>query len=74
MEGENGKINVKRNKVRIYQSFLNLEYESNSTFMIITETVDFIPIRTYYYKIPESFKSNNCVKELDELPTPYCPN
>jgi hypothetical protein len=67
--------NLKCNRVRIYHHILDLEYHSHSTYLIETETIDHIPVRTYYFKVPESYyKENRVIDELEEMTYPYCPN
>jgi hypothetical protein len=38
---------------RIYQTVLNLEEETGITYIILTETSDYIPVRCYIYKVPD---------------------
>ena len=61
-------------RVMIYLHELNLEYECNNTYYLITELVDGEPNRTFYYKIPESYKDNRLLGEMHERYCPYCPN
>jgi hypothetical protein len=58
----------------LYHHELNLEYEHNATYFIISEIEDGIPHRTFYYKIPETYKDNSLLGELHERYAPYCPN
>lgn len=60
--------------VIIYQQEINLEYEYNVTFFLITEIVNGKPLHTYYYEIPESYKDNRLLGELHERYAPFCPN
>ena len=62
------------NKVTIYHHELNLEYERQATFFLITEMNDGEPHRTYYYKIPDNYKDNSLLGEIHERYCPYCPN
>ncbi len=62
------------NKVTIYQHELNLEYEYQATYFLITEMEDEKPRRTYYYKIPDNYKDNSLLGALHERYAPYCPN
>ena len=60
--------------VTIIHQELNLEYEHNTTFFIITEIENGESFRTYYYKIPDSYKDNALLGELHEKYAKYCPN
>jgi len=61
-------------RLQIHQSELNLEYEYNNTYLLITELVDGEPKRTFYYKIPESYKDNRLLGEMHERYCPFSPN
>jgi hypothetical protein len=63
-----------RTNITIYHHELNLEYEHNSTYFLITEIEDGEPLRTYYYLIPDSYKSNTLLGNFHERYAPYCPN
>ena len=63
-----------KKKVAIYHCVLNLEYEYNTTFFLITEMVGDTPNRTYCYKIPSNYKDESLLGELHEKFAPYCPN
>jgi hypothetical protein len=58
----------------IYHHVLDLDYENNSTFFLITEIKDGEPQRTYYYKIPDSYKDNRLMGQMHEKYNQYCPN
>lgn len=60
--------------LKIFQHELNLEYEYNSTFVLITEVLDGKPLYTYYFTIPDSYKDNRLLGELHENYAPFCPN
>lgn len=60
--------------VRIYQHKLNLEYENNTTYLLLTEMVNGEPKATYYYKIPDNYKDKSLLGEMHERYCPYCPN
>ena len=60
--------------VRFHHHELNLEYENNTTYFLITEIVDGEPQRTYYYKIPDAYKDNRLLGEIHERYCPFCPN
>jgi hypothetical protein len=60
--------------VKIYHHVLNLEYEHNVTYFLITEIIDGVPKRTYYYKIPESYKDDRLLGQMHERYCQYCPN
>lgn len=60
--------------IKIYQHELNLEYENNTTFFMITEIDDGIPLRTYYFKIPDNFKNDILLGNLPNKYADYCPN
>lgn len=62
------------NTVTIYHQELNLEYEYNTTYFLITEIEEGVPQRTYYYLIPDSYKSNTLLGNFHERYAPYCPN
>jgi hypothetical protein len=61
-------------KVKIYHQILDLEYEHNSSFFLITEIVDGQPQTSYYYRIPDNYKDNSLLGELHEKYALYCPN
>jgi hypothetical protein len=64
----------RKNKVMIYHHEMNLEYENNTTYFLITEIESGEPLRTYYYKIPDNYKDNSLLGEIHERYCPYCPN
>jgi hypothetical protein len=66
--------NNNNKRVMIYHCVLNLEYEYNTTYFLITEMVGDKPLRTYSYKIPNNYKDESLLGELDEKFAPYCPN
>ena len=61
-------------KVKIYHHELNLENEYNTTFFLITEIVEGIPLRTHYFKIPDNFKNDVLLGSLPGKYSDYCPN
>jgi hypothetical protein len=61
-------------RVTIFHFLLDLEYEHNTTFFLITEMTDGEPQRTYYYRIPESYKDDSLLGELLVRYCQYCPN
>lgn len=63
-----------KDRVKIYHHKLNLEYENNTSYFLITEMEDGEPQRTYYYKIPDNYKDNSLLGEMHERYCPYCPN
>lgn len=60
--------------VRIYHHELNLEYEYNTTYFLITEIENGKPLRTFHYKIPDNYKDNRLKGEQLERYAPFCPN
>lgn len=60
--------------VRIYHHELDLEYVYNRTYFLITEIIDGVPLHTYYYRIPDSYKDERLLGELHERYCPYSPN
>ena len=64
----------RKDRVKIYHHKLNLEYENNTSYFLITEMEDGEPQRTYYYKIPDNYKDNSLLGEMHERYCPYCPN
>jgi hypothetical protein len=60
--------------VSIYHNELDLEYLYNKTYFLITEIVDGVPLHTYYYRIPDSYKDERLLGELHERYCPYSPN
>ena len=63
-----------RANIKIYQHELNLEYFSGTTYWILTEVVDNVPVRTFYFKIPQSYKDNHLLGGMHERYCTYCPN
>jgi hypothetical protein len=63
-----------RTNLMIYHHELNLECSTGTTYWIITEIVDNVPVGTYYYKIPESYKDNHLLGEMHEKYCMYSPN
>ncbi len=62
------------NMITIYHQELDLDNEHNTTYFLITEIMNGIPQRTYYYLIPDSYKSDALLGEMHERYAPYCPN
>ena len=63
------------NKVTIYLHELNLEYEHNATFLLITEvSSNGVPQKTHFYRIPDSYKDDRLLGQLHERYAKYCPN
>jgi hypothetical protein len=63
-----------RTNLMIYHHELNLESTPGTTYWIITEVVNNVPVGTYYYKIPESYKDNHLLGEMHEKYCMYSPN
>lgn len=61
-------------KVLIYHHELTTDYQNNITFFLITELQDGVPVRTYYYKIPNCFKDGSLLGQFHERFAPYSPN
>lgn len=68
------KSTISGTNIMIYHHELDLEYLYNKTYFLITEIVDGVPLHTYYYKIPDSFKDERLLGELHERYCPYSPN
>lgn len=66
--------NNNNTRVTIHHCVLNLEYEYNTTYFLITEMVGDTPYRTYCYKIPNNYKDESLLGELHEKFAPYSPN
>jgi hypothetical protein len=62
------------NRIKICQHKLILENEYIASYFLLTELEDGVPKRTYFYKIPDSFKDNRLLGELHERYAKYCPN
>lgn len=62
------------NNTKIYHNELNLEYSTGTTYWLITEVVDNIPVRTFFYRIPDSYKNNSLLGGMHERYCMYCPN
>lgn len=60
--------------VKIYHHELDLEYLHNKTYFLITEIINGVPINTYYYRIPDSYKDDRLLGELHERYCMYSPN
>ena len=61
-------------KITIYHHELDLEYDYNTLYFLFTEIEAGKPQRSYYYKIPDSYKGNSLLGELHERYYPYSPN
>ena len=68
-KGASGTTNIK-----IYQHELNLEHSSGTTYWTLTEVVDNVPSRTFYYKIPVEYKDNHLLGGMHERYCMYSPN
>ena len=68
------KTTAYRNNLQIIHNELNFEYDYNATYFLITEIENGVPQRTYYYLIPDSYKSNALLGEMHEKYAKYCPN
>jgi hypothetical protein len=73
MEWKKGSTPHRKN-IMIYQHEIDLECMNGTTYWVITEIVDYVPVRTFYYKIPEDYKKNGLLGKIHELYNPYCPN
>jgi hypothetical protein len=62
------------NTIIIYHHEIDLEYLNGNTFWAITEIVNTEPLQTYFYKIPDDYKSNKLLGNLHEKYAQYCPN
>lgn len=60
-------------KIILHQE-LDPQYEYDALYLIFTEIEAGKPQRSYYYKIPESYKDNSLMGELHERYYPYSPN
>ena len=60
--------------IMIYHHQVDLESKYGITYWIITEMVDSEPVQTYYFKIPDNYKTNDLLGELHEKYCSYCPN
>jgi hypothetical protein len=73
MKRQNNCSSYKMN-VKFYHQELSPDGINSKTYWIITEVKDNLPIRTYYYEIPEEYKSDALLGEMHEKYCPYCPN
>jgi hypothetical protein len=55
--------------IRIFQVYLNFEEEDNTSYLILVETIEFKPVRCYFYKVPKNISS----QELTRLEERYYP-
>ncbi len=62
-------ICIMKKAVRIYQTVLPLENEDRSTYLMLTETIDYKPVRCYFYKVPDSITH----QELTDIEQRYYP-
>jgi hypothetical protein len=69
---ESQKHNHNSKRIMIFQNELDFNYET--LYFVFTEIEDGVPLRTYYYKIPESYKDSRLLGQLHERYYPYCPN
>ena len=53
---------------------IDLEFELQATYVIITEVENGKPCRIYSYKIPDYYKKDSSLDEIAEKYNPYCPN
>jgi hypothetical protein len=63
-----------KTEVTIYHHELNLEFEHQTTYFLITEMKNGEPQITYYYKIPDNYKDDSLLGELHERYARYSPN
>jgi hypothetical protein len=65
-----------RKHIRIYSHELHLEIKGKKTFLVITEvrSIDLIPLRTYYYRMPEKFRWDYATNKRKEKYYPLHPN
>ncbi len=63
-----------RKNVSIFHHELNMEHINGTTYWIITELVFNIPVQMYFLKIPDSYKDNSLLGQLNEKYAPFCPN
>ena len=54
---------------RIYQTVLDLDVEDKATYLMLTETIDYKPIRCYFYKVPDCITH----QELTSIEQRYYP-
>jgi hypothetical protein len=63
-----------KKNTKFYHTELNPDGIDGKTYWLITEVKDNLPIRTYYYEIPEQYKMNVLLEEMYERYCQYCPN
>lgn len=63
-----------RVNVRFYHTELNPDGIDGKTYWLITEVEDSLPMRTYYFEIPEQYKMNVLLDEMFARYCQYCPN
>lgn len=59
--------------VRIYQTPLVLEHEDNATYILLTETENFKPVRCYVYRVPENI-ANLQISDFEKRYFVLCDN
>lgn len=70
----NKKSALDTTNIKIYQNELNLEHSSGTTYWILTEVINDVPVRTFYFKIPDSYKDNHLLGGMHERYCMYSPN
>ena len=63
-----------RKNLEIYHHELNLDGIGGFTYWLITEAMNGVPLRTYYYQIPESYKNDSLLGKMLEKYCTYSPN
>jgi hypothetical protein len=63
-----------KTEIMIIHHEIDLEFELQATYLIITEVENGKPCRIYSYKIPDEYKNDIPLSELVEKYNPYCPN
>jgi len=73
MEKQHNSSSYMKN-IKFYHQELNPDGIDGKTFWLITEVKDNLPIKTFYYEIPEQYKMNAFLDEMFERHCQYCPN
>ena len=73
MKGQRKNISSKP-IVRIYHQEVILQDGHYPAFYLIIETIEGLPQRSYFYRIPESYKDDRLLGQMHERYCSYCPN
>ncbi len=60
--------------IMFYHHELDFESSNGSTYWLITEVVDNVPIKTCFYKIPDNYRDDSLLGKMHQRFCSYCPN